>query len=87
MKHALQTQAYWNWVKDTQRIGAQPNINAKEYGTYILAVPPLSEQQRIADILSSVDDFIAKQKATVEQQAAIKKGLMDDLLMGRVRTV
>jgi type I restriction enzyme S subunit len=50
-------------------------------------IPPLNEQKRIAEILSVTDDFIAKQNAIVEQQIRVKKGLMCDLLTGKVRTV
>lgn len=52
-----------------------------------IPLPPLNEQRRIANILSSVDDFMANQKAIIEQLIVAKKGLMDDLLTGRVRTV
>lgn len=52
-----------------------------------IPLPPLNEQQRIANILSSVDDFMANQKTIIEQLIVTKKGLMDDLLTGRVRTV
>ena len=52
-----------------------------------IPLPPLNEQQRITDILSSVDDFMASQKTIIEQLIVTKKGLMDDLLTGRVRTV
>ena len=66
---------------------AQPQITRTALLLVNLVFPPLSEQKRIAEILGSFDDFIAKQKAIIEQQARIKKGLMDDLLTGRVRTV
>jgi len=46
---------------------------------------PKPEQQKIADILSTVDtklELERKRKATLER---IKKGLMNDLLTGRRR--
>ena len=52
-----------------------------------LLFPCLNEQKRIAEALSDSDDFIARQKSIVEQQNIIKRGLMDDLLTGKVRTV
>jgi len=52
-----------------------------------LSLPPLPEQKRIAEILSSVDAFIQSQKQIIDQYQVTKKGLMDDLLTGRVRTV
>ncbi|MBB6691039.1 restriction endonuclease subunit S [Cohnella xylanilytica] len=43
-------------------------------------VPPLSEQRKIASILSSVDEAIEKTEAIIEQTEKVKKGLMQRLL-------
>jgi type I restriction enzyme S subunit len=50
-----------------------------------MALPPLSEQQKIAEILSTLDkrlEIERKEKAKLER---IKRGLMDLLLTGKVR--
>lgn len=39
-----------NWVKVTQRVTGQPNINAKEYSNLPIPVPPIETQQRIIEI-------------------------------------
>ena len=67
--------------------GGVPKLALFRIGEINVPIPPLLEQQRISEILSSADDFIAKQKAIIEQQTRAKKGLMDDLLTGKVRTV
>jgi len=43
-------------------------------------VPPLKEQQKIAEILSSVDEAIEKTEAIIKQTETVKKGLMQQLL-------
>lgn len=43
-------------------------------------VPPLVEQRKIADILTSVDSAISKTEAIIEQTEKVKKGLMQQLL-------
>lgn len=45
-----------------------------------ILLPPLPEQQKIADILSSVDEAISKTAAIIEQTEKVKKGLMQELL-------
>lgn len=50
-------------------------------------LPSFPEQKRIAEILSSVDDQIVANRASADQLRRLKRGLMDDLLTGRVRTV
>jgi Restriction endonuclease S subunits len=43
-------------------------------------LPSLNEQQKIADILTSVDSAISKTEAIIEQTEKVKKGLMQQLL-------
>jgi len=38
---------YRQWVRNTVRIGAQPNINGSEYASMKLVLPPLEHQQEI----------------------------------------
>lgn len=45
-----------------------------------LAAPPLPEQQKIAAILSSVDDVIEKTRAQVDKLKDLKTGMMQELL-------
>lgn len=52
---------------------------------YYFPLPPLPEQQRIASILSQIDEVIEKEQAYKEKLERIKKGLMEDLLTGKVR--
>lgn len=61
------------------------HINTKDFVKFQVAVPPLEEQQKIANILSSVDDQIEiyeQEKAEFEQ---LKRGLMQKLLTGEIR--
>ena len=64
-----------------------PRTSWKRLGGFEFLLPPLPEQRRITEILSSVDDQIAANRASAEQLRRLKRGLMDDLLTGRVRTV
>jgi type I restriction enzyme S subunit len=53
---------------------------------YVL-LPPLTEQQKIAEILETVDNAIEKTDAIIEKYRRIKKGLMADLLTGKIRLI
>ena len=50
-----------------------------------IPVPPLSEQQKIASILTSIDNNIEQKQTKLTQTKKLKKALMADLLTGRVR--
>ena len=62
-----------------------PQINNKHINPYIIPLPPLGEQQKIAQIISTVFekiDLLEQQKAETQQ---LKKGLMQKLLTGEWR--
>ncbi|WP_445636782.1 hypothetical protein NSTC745_01743 [Nostoc sp. DSM 114161] len=45
-----------------------------------IPVPPLPEQKKIAEILSSVDEAIASTQAVIDQTRKVKQGLLQQLL-------
>lgn len=64
----------------------QTNLRKDEVLNCPIAIPPISEQRKIVDILSSVDGKILINKNLKEKLSRLKKGLMQDLLSGKVRT-
>jgi type I restriction enzyme S subunit len=56
-----------------------PAINSSDLAKIHLAIPSLPEQQKIADCLSSLDEFITAQAQKIETLKAHKKGLMQGL--------
>ena len=55
-------------------------LNKAKLRALRLILPPLSEQRKIAAILSSVDDAIEKTQAVIDQVQVVKRGLMQELL-------
>jgi type I restriction enzyme S subunit len=62
-----------------------PKINREELSGYQLALPTYKEQQRIAEILDTYDTRIRTEEAYRDKLKLQKKGLMHDLLTGKVR--
>ena len=56
-----------------------------EYQELEIKLPPLKEQQKIADFLSLWDSAIDKQKQLITDKEKFKKGLMQLLLTGKIR--
>ncbi|MBR5281949.1 MAG: restriction endonuclease subunit S [Alistipes sp.] len=69
-------------IADTSTI---PQINNKHIIPYKLAVPPMGEQRKIAEILGVWDEAIEKQSRLIERLEVRKRALMQRLLTGRVR--
>ncbi|ALS77207.1 hypothetical protein AUO94_00470 [Planococcus kocurii] len=55
-------------------------ISKSNIKTIKALIPPIQEQQKIAEILTSVDEAIEKTEAIIEQTEKVKKGLMQQLL-------
>lgn len=63
----------------------QPNLNTDLIGLVPLARPPLPEQRKIADILTTWDKALEKLDALIAAKDRRKKALMQQLLTGRKR--
>lgn len=55
-------------------------INNKELSTFLISAPPYSEQRRIAEILTTVDNAIEESDKIIEKTKELKKGLLQTLL-------
>lgn len=69
-------------IADTSSI---PQINNKHIIPYKIAVPPLAEQRKIAEVLGVWDEAIEKQARLIEKLALRKRGLMQRLLTRKLR--
>lgn len=58
------------------------SVNRKSIAQTYICFPDLSEQRRIASILSSIDKKIESEEKVLEKYKNIKKGLMEKLLRG-----
>lgn len=57
------------------------NVDWNMLYSQLFAVPCLEEQQKIADCLSSLDEVIEKQKATLAAWEELKKGLLQQMFV------
>ncbi len=76
---------YWKWVQLMSMRSGQPGINAEEYSSMTIPLPPLKEQEKIAEILTTWDEAISKQTELLEAKELLKIALMQKLLSGEVR--
>lgn len=63
------------------------HISARNLGLVELCLPPLAEQHAIAKVLSDVDAEIEALEKRRSKLRAIKQGMMQELLTGRIRLV
>ena len=58
---------------------AQPNISTKDIGRFEIPLPPLEEQQKIAEILDAADDLRQKDQQLIDHYTALSKSLFLDM--------
>lgn len=75
---------YWNLNRYSES-SAQPGLSVEKLVRYKLTLPPLAEQEKIAEILSTWDKAIEKQIQLIQKLELRKKGLMQQLLTGKKR--
>lgn len=82
--HLFKTGIYQREVY--RNLGATINsINGSDLKKFIFPIPPLPEQRKIANILSTWNKAIKQNQKLIEQLKRRKKGLMQQLLTGKTR--
>jgi type I restriction enzyme S subunit len=64
---------------------AIPDLNHGDFYSLDFLIPPLKEQEKIAEIITTWDEAITKQTELLRAKELQKKGLMQKLLSGEVR--
>lgn len=75
-------------AKQVEQITAgvtRPKVTLRDVRNLLIGLPTIKEQERVLDRLTAMQSQIQLEKASHEKLIAEKVGLMDDLLIGRVR--
>lgn len=67
---------YQKFVAETQRVVAQPNINAQEYGNLKICIPPMKKQIEFETFVKQRDDSKSKLKQNINNIENTIKALM-----------
>jgi type I restriction enzyme S subunit len=62
------------------KVGAQPNINASEYSSLNIPLPPLSKQHFIVSKLTELDDKSMETRQHINRLNSLKKGLLEKVI-------
>lgn len=82
-----QSNSYWNWVNTIFTQATIQNIGADKYNNMKIPLPPLEEQQEIADFLdnkcSKIDKLLENKKKQIETLKKYKKSLIYEYVTGK----
>ena len=74
---------YWRYIASSSR--KDPNITSLDIKRFPIAIPPLPEQEAIAEALGDADALIASLEALIAKKRDLQRAAMQDLLTGRCR--
>lgn len=75
------TTMYYDWVQKFSQRSGQPGLNSNEYSNLLIPLPPLPEQQKIAEVLSIWDKGIQETKSIIKKLEKRNKALASKLFL------
>lgn len=79
----FQTSSTINRIIGMQVDAARPNISLTDLRNFFVPLPPLPEQKKVAEILSTWDEAINHTRKVIDTKKRHKKALMQRILTGR----
>ena len=76
----LHTHRYWRWVSIMSARSGQPGINSQEYSSFPVFTTSIQEENKIAKLLSLLDERIATQTKIIDKLKSLIKGISNKLL-------
>jgi type I restriction enzyme S subunit len=64
---------------------AVPLVNKTQFSDFVVRMPPLKEQQRIARVLGDADELVDGLERLIAKKEEIKRGMMQQFLTGNTR--
>ncbi|MDD2610954.1 MAG: restriction endonuclease subunit S [Giesbergeria sp.] len=85
--YLFQTGKYKNYINNLLAGSSINNLNPSSIESLEFNIPQIAEQTAIATILSNMDAELATLQARRDKTHALKQGMMQELLTGRIRLV
>jgi hypothetical protein len=76
--------AYKEWCSAVQRAAGQPNINAEEYKSLLIPIPPLEKQAEIAAHVFEIREQARRLRQQAETEFEAAKRRIEAMLLGEV---
>ena len=87
VRYLFLTKQYQDYISNLLAGSSINNLTPKSIESLLFTVPPLMEQEAIAEALSVMDQELEALTQQVSKLRMVKEGMMQDLLTGEVRLV
>ena len=71
------TDIYWEWIRKSLKVGAQPNISAQQYNLLRIPIPSLEKQNSFLSIVRQADKSKFELKKAIEAIDQVIKSLIN----------
>ena len=79
----LHTHRYWRWVSVMSARSGQPGINSLEYSSFPIYTTSIQEENKIAKLLSLLDERITTQNKVIEDLKKLKCAIIETEYNGK----
>jgi type I restriction enzyme S subunit len=86
MRNVIESPFLRKQIHAWKKGSAQDVLNLGDVKKFQVPLPPIDEQNRIVSIISNIREGELKERTIKKQYSRLKRGLMQDLLSGEVRT-
>ena len=92
MKAFMESQLYWEQLKNGTIATAQPNCNGKTLAKMLLPIPPINEQERIVEKLRNISLLIERYRKSQDSlnqlneqvKEQLKKSILQEAIQGKL---
>ena len=86
MKLFMESQLYWEQLKNGTIATAQPNCNGKTLAKMLLPIPPTKEQDRIVGKLTQLSSFLNNYTLLLNEEIKeqLKKSILQEAIQGKL---
>lgn len=85
LKMLLSSKLYYDILNQTAGGSSQKALTIEKMGTVEVYIPTITEQKRLIDILTSIDDKLLENTKTLQKLKFLKSGLMHDIFNQKVQ--
>ena len=82
----LHTHRYWRWVSIMSARSGQPGINSQEYSSFPVFTTSIQEENKIAKLLSILDERISTQNKIIEDLKKLKSAIIEIEYSSKTKT-
>jgi type I restriction enzyme S subunit len=86
IRYYLDTTLIQKYIQSIATTTAQSNLNLKQISEFKILLPEVKQQKKILQVIHTVEAKLWSEESQKEQYQRLKRGLMQDLLSGKVRT-